>query len=617
MPRFPSLVRILVKARQALYRFPFVLLAAVVLSFSAIWLAEVSYQQEALRTALVKVMMISVTGIPLFLAVQTWFESQSLRPVYRWIPATTVGALLVIWFFAASDRISDWGTDYHARWILWIIAAHLAVAWAPFTRSGRVMAFWSYNKALFFSILTAFVYSLVLYIGLSVAILSVDRLLGFEVSGQRYVQLFWLIAGVFNTWFFLSGVPDPEKPDTGRSDYPAGLKIFVQYILIPLVTVYLVILYLYLFKIIVEWSLPVGWVSYLVLSFSVAGIFSLLLLYPVQDMDENRWIKWFSRGFYIAIVPLILLMMISIGVRIAAYGITINRYFILVLALWLAAVTFYFLISRNKDIRVIPLSLCLIAILASAGPWGAFQVAISSQQGRIAELLEEQGMLSEQKTVITTPHEIPFETRRELSSITLYLLRVHDTQSMQPFFEEDLNARFAELDHDWTFNRASAVTELMGFEFVGERQIEFDSMDPFPVFFRTETQTRAFDVSGYTYVAEEINLSRQDSVVQLAIDGKNWTFSFDADNSIVSLLGPNQQQAVTDLLPVADELMKEWTGERNRTVIIPDHLEEINMQGAGIEARLLLKSIRILEDEESREIDGLRLNALLRINSKD
>ena len=68
---------------------------------------------------------------------------------------------------------------------------------------------------------------------------------------------------------------------------------------------------------------------------------------------------------------------------------TEQRYFLLALAWWLLFITVYFLVSRKKDIRLVPLSLCILAFLSVWGPWGAFSVSLNSQRGRLKALLEK------------------------------------------------------------------------------------------------------------------------------------------------------------------------------------------------------------------------------------
>jgi hypothetical protein len=117
-----------------------------------------------------------------------------------------------------------------------------------------------------------------------------------------------------------------------------------------------------MFKIILSSNWPKGWVSYLVIGFSTAGILALLLVWPLQSNDRFKWIKAYVKYFFMALFPLILMLAFAIYIRVKDYGITENRYFIMVLALWLFVNAIYFLLSTVKNIKVIPMSLFFVAL---------------------------------------------------------------------------------------------------------------------------------------------------------------------------------------------------------------------------------------------------------------
>lgn len=204
------------------------------------------------------------------------------------------------------------------------LIAHLFAAYAPFISAGSVDQFWEYNKTIFLRFLLSGIYTGFLYVGLSVALIALDVLLGFDIDERTYLSMFFILAGIFNTWFFLAGVPDAKTIQTHSIDYPKGLRVFVQFVLIPLVTAYILILYAYLAKILIEWELPNGWVTYLVLSFSIVGILALLLLHPVKEDSDKQWIKWFSTGYYRALIPLVVLLLFRFGCELMITGLPLT-----------------------------------------------------------------------------------------------------------------------------------------------------------------------------------------------------------------------------------------------------------------------------------------------------
>jgi hypothetical protein len=136
-------------------------------------------------------------------------------------------------------------------------------------------------------ILTSVLYSGVLYLGLAAAIAATRFLFNLTFEYKIYSTLFVWIAGIYNTLYFLSGIPANTTGLQSEQSYPKGLKVFTQYVLIPLATVYLVILLAYEVKILFQWHLPKGYVSNLILGYAVFGLLAILLVYPLREQEEN------------------------------------------------------------------------------------------------------------------------------------------------------------------------------------------------------------------------------------------------------------------------------------------------------------------------------------------
>ena len=81
--------------------------------------------------------------------------------------------------------------------------------------------------------------------GILLAILAVDKLFDFHISGYRYAQTASFLAIFGSSFIFLlfneKGLEYLEK----EGNYPQILKFFTQFVLIPLLLIYVVILYFY------------------------------------------------------------------------------------------------------------------------------------------------------------------------------------------------------------------------------------------------------------------------------------------------------------------------------------------------------------------------------------
>jgi len=435
--KFPSLTSLFQRAGHTFLRFPLAILLAALATALAIRMVPLMDSPfDDLRIRCTNAIVSCYLGMLLSIALTVWAERRNWPRGRSVVLQSVILVLVVIYYFMMPDDLQQ---KTVIRWFLYALGLHWLIAVIGFLGGEHINGFWQYNKKLFLRILTSVLYTGVLYAGLALALLAIDTLFNANLSYKWYADTWLLLVGVFNTWFFLSGFPADYADVPVIDDYPKGLKIFTQFVLLPILTVYMVILYVYLFKIVITAHWPTGWVAYLVLGFSVAGILALLLIYPLRNEEGNKWINGYSRLFYLALFPLLVLLGFAIWKRVAAYGITELRYFVLLLAAWLFSIAVYFLWSRNKNIRHIPLSLCVLAFLSSFGPWGAFNVSRYSQQARLQRYLEKYGLLKDGKVTDLRP-AIPAEDRREISDITEYIIETHGHQSLQPWFSQNLDS---------------------------------------------------------------------------------------------------------------------------------------------------------------------------------
>lgn len=464
--KIPSLTKLYEESLETFKRFPLVILLSALGSFFMIYLIEIDAEPGRDSQQLYNVVMCCALGISFLLSLTLRNEVFKLEPLKNYL-AQGVGVVFLIAYYFWLPK--DLGVIDITRFLLFGLGFHFLVSFTAFMNKDaehqqNIDAFWRFNKLFFLRILTAVLFSGVLYGGLCVAILSFNELFEMHINGRIYAQLFFLILGVFNTWFFLAGVPENLNSFYEEEVYPKSLKIFTQFVLLPLVTVYLVILYMYMGKIIILWNLPVGWVSYLILCFSIAGIFSLLLIYPIRNYEENRWIRVFSKSFYIALLPLIILLFVAILTRLFEYGITEKRYFVFVLACWLTFIALYFLISKTKNIKIIPITLCLLCFITSFGPWGAFAVSQRSQMNRLEKILTANKILVDGKIKPlekSAYEKISDNDEGNVSSIVHYLAERNSISSLQKWFDSSLDT----ITGKKAYSQPGDVMNLMGLKY--------------------------------------------------------------------------------------------------------------------------------------------------------
>ncbi|MFA9186659.1 DUF4153 domain-containing protein [Flavobacterium sp. FBOR7N2.3] len=424
--KFPSFQRTVDAIQKTVSRFPLETFTAITGTIIAMFLAEES--NDNLENLYNKILLSCSLCFVLFLSISLYFTRNKKDNLIRFISSLALGTIIILFVFNFSDKIKQ--TEFFQFFTL-NIALHLLVSFAAFlNKKYNQDHFWEFNKQLFIRILTAVLYSIVLYSGLALALLAVHNLFNIELYDKIYFHLFLFIAGTFNSIFFLSGISETNNPsETLELKYPEGLKKFTQYVLIPLISIYLVILIGYELKIVLSFSLPVGWVSNLILVFAVFGILSLLLIHPIAHQAENVWIRTFNKWFYYLLVPLLVLLYWAILYRIQLYGITHERYYVLALSIWLTLLVLYFIIKKEPKIMFIPISMSLIALCTIIGPQSANSVSKNSQLNRLENYLSKKD-----KTKLT------FEQEQDLSSIIDFLVKNYDVKILLPLTDKKLDA---------------------------------------------------------------------------------------------------------------------------------------------------------------------------------
>lgn len=396
--KIPSIDYLREKAIQSFLRFPLSILSSALAVSIGIFLIENGDDLENIFPYLNALLCLAL-GIPLFFLSSVFGETKMLSARKIWLVHLVGVMILILIYFSLPGKETSSNTSLpYIRYALYNAIIHLAVSFFPYLKQGRLNGFWQYNKSLFLRFLAAIIYSGVLYAGLCIALLSLKLLFDVDIPDRLWFELFVLIIGLFNTWFFVAGVPEDFDQLENTQQYPRGLKFFTQYILLPLLILYLVILYAYLIKIVVGWTWPEGIVSYLILFVSVLGIFAILLIHPYRNQAENSWISKFSTVYYYTLIPLIVVLFFAIYMRINDYGITINRYAIFVLGIWLSFTSIYFVLGK-RNIKIIPMSLAVMMLVVSFGPWGVFSVSERSQVDRLQKILKENQILVEGKIV--------------------------------------------------------------------------------------------------------------------------------------------------------------------------------------------------------------------------
>ncbi|MFC1751715.1 DUF4153 domain-containing protein, partial [Patescibacteria group bacterium] len=447
-----------------------------------------------------------------------------------------------------------------------------------------IISFWHYNRILFFSVVLTAIWAGAIQMGLSIAMASVDYLFNLHIDGDRYVELWIVIVGMFSTIFFLSRIPKTASDFCNIEEYPKELRLFSQYVLTPLVVIYFLILYSYVARILILWEWPKGVLAYMILGFSFVGVLTYVSLYPLRE--KLNWVKKAGNIFFIILIPQIGMLFWALWFRISEYAFTEKRYFVFIFGWWLLLVAVYFLKSKKKDIRIIPITIFVIALITSFGPWGAFSVSEKSQFNRLEEILVRNNLLVE-GVVVEAAGDVSFDDRKEISAIVRYLIETHGTQSLQKIFKENLDELGGEYGKNCYGRRCvlyttpqKIVEDIIGEEYVDQWVVLNRADSHFYLY--TDYSLEPYDISEYDHFTTLHSLSRD------IVENEEEVFHYEIIESGNIIFTQNEKvvaeanflEFLTELINnsrqsnLARDLMKyEYENENIRFVI---HFDSIN-----------------------------------------
>lgn len=438
-----------------------------------------------------------------------------------------------------------------------------------------------YVIRIFSGLFLTVLYAGVLFFGIAAIIFTINSLFDANIDGKWFFYFFLMDTFIFGALMFLSKLPEAEETFE-KEPYSRGLKVLLLYIVIPLITIYTGILYVYFAKILITTEWPRGLVSNLVLWYSVVAAAVIFFLTPI--VHENKLAKTFRIWFPRVLLPILGMMFVSIGKRILQYGFTENRYFVVLLGLWVLGIMIYFIVVRNISNIIIPITLSLVAIISVLGPMSAFNVSAFSQNQRLTTLLEKNGMLV--SCEILPKPDIAKEDQENISSIV-------------QFFE---NRNLDKLKHVPDEYDYQDFKEVFGFE----KTFDYYTPDTDYFYVNSQIESNGFSVGGYEYLFFVNNYSKPDTIDEITVSLKNMS------TLVVEKSGtPLTEEDLKDRLISIIEEYNTANGEKST------YGEEISLtvENTQIEAKIIIREISGRVDRDNvYTFEQLSILVLININ---
>ncbi len=321
---------------------------------------------------------------------------QESRKKFSFLPHIIAGAvwlaisIALVLYYPKSPNI---GQTYVGSTYLFIYTtAFLSIFVAPFFKQKDENGFWVFLMKNAKAAVVATAISVVLLIAIDGLLFGFFNLFDIKVSARPFVYSAIISSCTIFPILFFSGIP---STDDCLQETPALNKFQTstnKFIFLPVVSLYILLLYAYIAKIIIQWEMPKGMVSYLVSASMLLMLLRVTLTFPERIDPKPSFEKKLLKIIPAACIPLVILMSVGIIRRISDYGISEDRYYITAINIFYYIIIAILLIDKIKcKSRYITIVFCGMFLILTNGPLSAINVTHRVWINSVKAALVEEG----------------------------------------------------------------------------------------------------------------------------------------------------------------------------------------------------------------------------------
>lgn len=438
-------------------------------------------------------------------------------------------------------------------------------------------------------------FALVLFLGFSAIIGTVDVLL-LNLPHTLYTHAFVFSASVFGVIFFVSRLKGKDKSLENYS-LPKIVEVLICYILIPLILIYTAILYLYFAKIIFTLKMPKGVVSHLVLWYTAFSLFIIIMVTPITY--KNKFAKFYKKFFPMISIPLILLALFSINKRIFQYGITENRYLVVILVIWLLFNMILYIVKN--DVKWVLISYIFAILIAVFSPFNLVTVSINSQNKRLERLLIKNGIIQNGK-ITNKNDKVSIKSKNEIMSVIDY------------FYNNTSELKWKKIKIlGKTYEKPEDFMKVIGANDFWRSYESIDNQEKgviSEISLKINDGIKMTEAKGYDYLIYDFNVSYLlDTNETKEFDNNNYKVVLKNKNLMIKNIQKNTEILNINLNKIATEVylkIKEKAKKQNQSYVeLPENDLTYLSETKNSKYKIVFSDIHFSEEDK---IDGLTIN---------
>lgn len=463
--------------------------------------------------------------------------------IYVRLLLTGFVVVLTAGYYFAIGAGGNFDVEMNTKTAVALLALLMAFIWVPSIKN-RITFNQSFMAA-FKAFFTVVLFSAVIAIGLNAILFAVDQLLN-SLDSKIYSHVLNIIFTLCAPLFFLSLIPRyPNNKDINRKQQeemnraitcPKTLDVLISYIIIPLTSIYTIVLLTYVLINIQEDFWTNNLLEPMLVSYAIIVIF----VYILASNLNNPFTSIFKKVFPKVLIPIVLFQTFASIIKVGEMGLTHGRYYVILFGLFavIAAVIFsFFSTVKNGWVAAVLIVAAAVSIIP---PVDAFTWSRTSQIHLLEETLVDNGMVDDKK--IVPKSDIPTKDKETITSTVYYLEDMHDINQI-----------------DWLPNNViygENFKKTFGFDETKEETGE--AVDDSQFVNLDTTSNFTLDIGGYDRMVRLVIDDGAEAAIPMKINGAKYQLKKEVDDRNIyltladdhdqELLKFNAKEAFNDIL---------------------------------------------------------------------
>ncbi|HWQ29669.1 MAG TPA: DUF4153 domain-containing protein, partial [Negativicutes bacterium] len=247
--------------------------------------------------------------------------------------------------------------------------------------------------------------------------------------------------------------------------------------LVPIITVFTVILVLYIVR-------NIGgrfWTNNLLEPILVSYSIAVILLYILASSLENRFVQLYRRVFPKVLVPVVLFQLVASLLKMSDVGIVYTRYYVILYGVFAAASGILLSIIPVRKNGIVAAMLIAFSLVSIIPPTDAFTISRTNQVHRLESVLLKNNML--EGNTIKPSKAVSDEDKRVIVKAFNYLLMMGYNKNIE--WLPDKMDRYVDFYETFGFNESEVPADLKENVYLGLEQpspIDIKGYDSFVQF---------------------------------------------------------------------------------------------------------------------------------------